>query len=120
MWRALCVGDLATNFLISGQCNTRVRELNCLLEGHLHLDAAFSRWHFAAVIETLEIERMSLAERLQAMELLWRSLSAKPEKLESPGWHKKILAKRLAKVEAGKGEFLTIAQLKKRLTKRAA
>ena len=61
------------------------------------LDAAFLQWHFAAVIETLEIERMTFAERLQAMELLWRSMSAEPDKLESPGWHKKILAKRLAK-----------------------
>ena len=66
------------------------------------------------MIEALEIERMSLAERLQAMELLWRSMTAKPDKLESPGWHEKILAKRLAKVAAGKGEFLTFAQLKKR------
>jgi putative addiction module component (TIGR02574 family) len=78
------------------------------------------QWHFASVIETLEIERMTFVERLQAMELLWRSLSAEPDKLESPAWHKKILAKRLAKIEAGKGEFLTIAQLNKRLAKRSA
>ena len=58
---------------------------------------------------------MSFAERLQAMEQLWRSLSADPDKLASPAWHKKVLASRLAKVEAGKGEFLSIAQLKKRL-----
>jgi hypothetical protein len=43
------------------------------------------------------------------------SIPAAPGKLESPGWHKKILVKRLAKVEAGKGEFLTLTQLKKRL-----
>ncbi|HZL13567.1 MAG TPA: addiction module protein [Verrucomicrobiae bacterium] len=72
------------------------------------------------MIEALEIERMSVAERLQAMELLWRSMAAAPDKLESPGWHKKVLQQRLAKVEAGKGEFLTLAQLKKRLAKRAA
>ncbi|MEO7299776.1 MAG: tetratricopeptide repeat protein [Verrucomicrobiota bacterium] len=34
--------------------------------------------------------------------------------------HKMILQKRLAKVEAGQGAFLTMAQLKKRLTDRAA
>lgn len=66
------------------------------------------------MIDTLEIERMSFAERLQAMELLWRSMAAEPDKVESPGWHKKILAKRLAKVEAGKGKFLTLAQFKNR------
>ena len=86
----------------------------------LHLDAAFSQWHFAAVIETLEIERMTFTERVQAMELLWRSMSAEPGKLTSPAWHKTVLQKRLAKVEAGKGGFLTVAQLKKRLAKRAA
>ena len=72
------------------------------------------------MIETLEIKRMSFAERLQTMELLWRSMAAVPDKLESPSWHKKVLQQRLAKVEAGKGEFLTLAQLKKRLAKRAA
>jgi putative addiction module component (TIGR02574 family) len=72
---------------------------------------------FSTLIETLGIERMSFAERLQAMELLWRSMAAEPDKLESPGWHKKILARRLAKVEAGKGEFLTLTQFKKRLQK---
>ena len=69
---------------------------------------------------TLEIERMSVAERLQTMELLWRSMSHAPEQLESPTWHKTVLQKRFAKVAAGKGEFLTISQLKKRLAKRAS
>jgi hypothetical protein len=36
------------------------------------------------MIEALEIDRMSFAERLQAMQLLWRSMSAAPEKLTSP------------------------------------
>ena len=80
---------------------------------------AFSKSR-GAQIEALEIERMTLAERLQAMELLWRSLAAEPAKLESPAWHKKVLARRLAKIESGKGEFLTVAQLKKRLAKRTA
>jgi putative addiction module component (TIGR02574 family) len=72
------------------------------------------------MIEAVEIERMTVAERLQAMELLWRSLSTRPGKMESPAWHKKVLAKRLAKLESGKAEFLTITQFKKRLAKRTA
>lgn len=70
------------------------------------------------MIEASEIANMSLAERLRAMELLWRSMSREPEKLKSPTWHKDVLAKRLAKVDAGKGRFLTLAQLKLRLAKR--
>ena len=71
------------------------------------------------MIEAAEIESMSLAERLQTMELLWRSVSGEPEKLKSPAWHKDVLAQRLAKVKAGKGRFLTLAQLKQRLAQRA-
>lgn len=71
------------------------------------------------MIETLEIERMTVTERLRAMEQLWRSFSTEPDSLASPAWHKKVLAKRRAKIESGKGEFLTIAQLKHRLAKRA-
>jgi putative addiction module component (TIGR02574 family) len=67
------------------------------------------------MIGTFEIEQMSRAEKLQAMEQLWRSMAGEQDKVESPGWHKKILEKRLTKVEAGKGEFLTLAQFKKRL-----
>ena len=76
--------------------------------------------YFSAMIAAAQIERMTLAERLQTMELLWRSMASAPDKLRSPAWHGKVLAKRLAQVEAGQGEFLTVAQLKKRLAKRRA
>ncbi len=72
------------------------------------------------MIGTLEVEQMTGTEKVQAMELLWRSMSAVPKQVESPSWHKKVLQQRLAKVEAGKGKFLTVAQLKKRLAKRAS
>jgi putative addiction module component (TIGR02574 family) len=70
------------------------------------------------MIEAAEIERMSLAQKLQTMELIWKSLSVEEERLESPHWHKTVLEGRLAKVEAGKGKFYTMDQLKKRLSKR--
>ena len=70
------------------------------------------------MIEAVQIERMSLAEKLKAMELIWQSLAHNPERVESPHWHKTVLETRLARVEAGKGKFLTVAQLKKRLAKR--
>ena len=61
---------------------------------------------------------MTLAERLQAMELLWESISASPEKIASPDWHGEVLKRRLSKVKSGKGTFLTIQQLKARLAKK--
>jgi len=70
------------------------------------------------MIKEAEIERMSKAERLQAMELLWDSISSDTESVDSPSWHGDVLAERLARVEAGKGKFLTLPQLKKRLSAR--
>jgi Putative addiction module component len=62
-----------------------------------------------------EVSRLSTAERLQAMEWLWASLSKRPAEIESPEWHGKVLAARKAKVDSGDAQFLSVAQLKKRL-----
>jgi len=71
------------------------------------------------VIAASDIKKMTLAERLRAMELLWESISATPEKVNSPERHGEVLTRRMAKVKAGKGNFLTIQQLKARLAKRS-
>jgi len=62
-----------------------------------------------------EVSRLSKAERLQAMEWLWASLSDKPEEIESPEWHRQVLAARKAKVDSGEAQFLSVEQLKERL-----
>ena len=62
-----------------------------------------------------EIKSMSLTQRLQTMELLWKSFSGSEHEVQSPDWHGEVLAGRLAKVEAGEGKFLTIPELKARL-----
>jgi putative addiction module component (TIGR02574 family) len=69
------------------------------------------------VIQSTDIEQMSVEERLQAMELLWDSITRTPKAVPSPPWHEEVLASRLAKIERGEGEFLTVAQLKERLQK---
>lgn len=62
-----------------------------------------------------EVSRLSKAERLQAMEWLWASLSKEQQDIESPEWHGEVLAARQAKVDSGEAEFLTVDQLKDRL-----
>ena len=67
------------------------------------------------MIQAADIEQMSLEERLRVMELLWTSLVRTPESVPSPAWHDEVLAERLAKIERGQGEFLTIAEVKAQL-----
>jgi putative addiction module component (TIGR02574 family) len=67
------------------------------------------------MIGPAEIERMSMEERLQAMELLWNSISRSTETVESPAWHGEVLSSRRAKVDAGEVQFLSISELRDRL-----
>ena len=72
------------------------------------------------MIQAADIEAMDVEERLEAMELLWASLTRTPELVPFPEWHGTVLADRLAKVARGEGEFLTLAEVKARLQKPVA
>jgi Putative addiction module component len=62
-----------------------------------------------------EVSRLTKAEQLQALELLWASLSKKPEEIQSPEWHGEVLAARKARADSGEAQFLSVQQLKERL-----
>lgn len=63
-------------------------------------------------MNTTEIKKMSIAERLQIMEALWDSLLDEESEMESPGWHEDILEERKRKIKEGKAEFISIKELK--------
>jgi len=67
------------------------------------------------MIELAQIEKMSVAERLQAMEQLWESLHGHGEEIDSPDWHSDILADRKKRAQLGEAKFLTLDQLRARL-----
>ena len=60
----------------------------------------------------IEIKKMSMIERLQAMEALWDSLMDEDSEIESPHWHRDILEERKRKIENGKAEFVSLEELK--------
>lgn len=59
-----------------------------------------------------EIKKMSIIERLQAMEELWDSLCHEENEIESPSWHKDILESRRKKIKEGEAEFVSLEDLK--------
>jgi len=63
-----------------------------------------------------EIEKMTIHERLQAMELLWDSITHSSEEIESPAWHGEILNERKKIIESGEAEWLTMDELRKELS----
>jgi hypothetical protein len=64
------------------------------------------------------LEKMTTAEKLEAMEALWADLSREPERFESPAWHKIMLDERRAAVRAGKATYTDWDVARKRLRKK--
>jgi len=62
-----------------------------------------------------EIEKMTFAERFQAMELLWDSLVRDASDIASPDWHRGVVTGRLEKISRGEGVFLSLDEVKRRL-----
>ena len=67
----------------------------------------------------LPLETMTLADKLEALELLWADLSKPSAKLPSPAWHRDVLEQRRRLVAEGNLEFqdwdTAIAELREEL-----
>jgi hypothetical protein len=61
---------------------------------------------------TVEVTKMSTIERFQTMEAIWDSPLYEGVEIESPEWHRDILAERKRKMENGNAEFISIKKLK--------
>ena len=66
------------------------------------------------MIDPSQIERMSVTERLQAIDQLWDSLNRHDE-IPSPDWHQDVLLDRKARAQRGDAKFLTLDELKSRI-----
>ena len=57
------------------------------------------------MIALSQINRMSITERLQAMDQLWDSLNRCGDEVPSPDWHQDVLADRKARAQSGEAKF---------------
>lgn len=63
----------------------------------------------------LPLEKMSIEEKIQAMESIWENLCAKADSLSSPPWHEKILNEREQGIKRGDDEFVDWDTAKKNI-----
>ncbi|MGI8481060.1 MAG: addiction module component CHP02574 family protein [Chthoniobacterales bacterium] len=63
-----------------------------------------------------ELSRLTNAERIELMNAIWASLDNKDEALESPTWHREVLAEREARIRSGEAQFLSLDEVKKRFS----
>jgi len=54
----------------------------------------------------LPLDQMTIADKLDVMEVLWADLSRRPDRLPSPDWHQQVLRDRRRLVEQGEVDFL--------------
>ena len=63
-----------------------------------------------------EIEKMSISERLETIELLQESLhKVAAEKLPVPDWHADVLDERMRRIESGEAKFITLDEWQKKI-----
>ncbi|MBK1704930.1 addiction module protein [Halochromatium glycolicum] len=63
----------------------------------------------------LPLDQMSTEDKLQAMEVLWESLSRDAGEIASPAWHGEVLAERLGALERGEVEFEDLNEVKRKI-----
>ena len=70
-------------------------------------------------ILTLPLQKMTVAEKMNAIEQIWGSLRDGDSRLASPAWHKDLLASRKQLFAAGRSRFSPWADAKERIRKKA-
>ena len=66
----------------------------------------------------LQLDRMTLEEKLGAMEALWDDLCRHEDQIQSPPWHEEILREREKRVQSGQETFIDWEAAKKELRDR--
>jgi hypothetical protein len=69
---------------------------------------------------TLPLDKMTVAEKLRAMEAIWENLSRDESQIDSPEWHGDVLRERDAKIKSGGEKFVDWETAKKQLLKKLA
>jgi putative addiction module component (TIGR02574 family) len=62
----------------------------------------------------IAVEKMTIAEKLLAMERLWNSLQAE-ETFTPPDWHQQVLSERLRALRDGQVQFSPLEEVAERL-----
>jgi putative addiction module component (TIGR02574 family) len=65
----------------------------------------------------LPLKEMTVAEKLQLMEVLWDDLSRNPGDVPSPAWHEEVLAERQRLIKEGRAKFIPLEEFRRSIQK---
>ncbi len=66
---------------------------------------------------SLNLDKMTVEDKLAAMERLWEDLGRTPEAVQSPSWHGEILSARETRITESKATFAPLDEVKERIRK---
>ncbi len=66
----------------------------------------------------IQIENLTVAEKIQVMESLWDSLCAHADNIDSPAWHAEVLQQREEMLDNGTDAFIDWNDAKKDIRNR--
>lgn len=68
----------------------------------------------------LNLENMTIAEKLSVMEKIWNDLCTNPESIHSPEWHREVLETREQHISEGNEQFHSLESVKSRIKNRTS
>ncbi len=63
----------------------------------------------------LQLDKMTVDEKLEIMERIWEDLSRTPSEIASPHWHREVLENRKREVSEGKSNWIAFDDAMKEL-----
>ena len=67
---------------------------------------------------TIPLGRMTISDKLRAMESIWDDLRCTPKDVPSPAWHADVLRARETRIRAGQSVFSDWGDAKSRIRER--
>ncbi|MBN2218118.1 MAG: addiction module protein [Pirellulales bacterium] len=65
----------------------------------------------------LPLDRMTVADKLRVMEVLWDDLARNPDQIQSPPWHEEVLDERRRQIEEGRAKYLSLEEFRRNIEK---
>lgn len=70
------------------------------------------------MVAMIQLKKMTIFDKLRALEDIWDDLRRTPEEIPSPSWHADVLRAREKRIRGGKSEFIEWTEAKRRIGER--
>ena len=71
------------------------------------------------MVVAIQLNKMTISDKLRALEDIWDDLRRTPDEIPSPSWHADVLHAREKRIRDGKSQFKDWPDAKRRIRERA-